>query len=171
MQGSALRFQVITPPGIWEPRSVPGGRVVLAAELADVVSLMALATGSERALQSSAFQGDLPGIKKRELGIPAPGKDREPEGQGQAGDGVAQQLGQPPQRIAGGKGVAFALDLGLIESQGGLGLEHRQGQGEIRRRHPGAAEGLEADIEIGAAGGLAGRLAGWPAGAPPAPGG
>lgn len=62
--------------------------------------------------------------------------------------------------MTGGEGAALALDLGLglIESQGGLGLEHRQGQGEISRGHTGAAEGLEAAAEIGAAAGLPGRL-------------
>ena len=50
------------------------------------------------------------------------------------------------------------MRLGLIEGEGGLGLEHRQRQRQFSRGDGGAAEGLEAAAEIGTAVGLPGSL-------------
>jgi hypothetical protein len=79
----------------------------------------------------------------------------------QAGEGVAEQLGQQEQGRAGLAGLALAADLqsGLIEHGRHLGFEQGQGLGDIGGTEHRALKFLELLVEIGVAGGAGHGLA------------
>jgi len=136
------------------------GLPIPAAELTEVIAI-GVADAPTGAAEAGPPPGALQLLQQGAGGARPPGQSGKAQGQRQAGEGIAEQLGQQAQGCAGLTGLALALDLqgGLIEHGSHLGLDQRQGLGDIGWTKHGPLEFLELLVESGVAGGAGHGLA------------